>query len=95
MWFSKNKWKTKLSDQVDRILTQNIKIELDELVALVGAPSITDLILEISTYIMAGQIEINYVVYDVDDNIVGEFKSIVEAPHSYSITDFCVVYSKA
>jgi hypothetical protein len=94
MWFFKNNWKSKLRDQVDKIMTDDIEIELSDLVALVGAPSIQHIIMETVTYIVAGDIKCRFVLYDGDGKIVNECTSIFEEA-TRDLSDWRAVYSKA
>jgi hypothetical protein len=94
MWFSKNKWKSKLSDQVDKIIAQDIEIELGDLIKVVGATSTHDVILEMLAYIIAGDIKCRFVLYDVDGKIVKECSSIFEEPECLT-SDWRAVYSKS
>jgi hypothetical protein len=70
MWFFKNKWKSKLSVQVAKIITQDIEIELRELTKVVGAINPPDVVHELIPYIIAGDITCHYELYDASGEFV-------------------------
>ena len=93
MWFFKNKWKSKLSVQVAKIITQDIEIEIGDLIKAVGASNSYDVVLELTPYIIAGDITCHYELYDASGKFVKKCSSIFKEPDCLT-SDWRVVYSK-
>jgi hypothetical protein len=102
MWFFKNKWKTKVKDQVNLILAQDVKIELGDLVAIVrtnaaykfpSQPSTQEVILEMMIYIQQGYIKGSFILYDAVGNIIKETSSIFKEVDGLT-GDWRLVYSR-